>query len=163
MAASWLAASPPQPGDGYLRRRDERHGAAGLQPALTGGCLPAGGVRAVRRLAGPTAGHVDGELSTGGNVQLGEHVREVGLHGTTRYVQPLADLGIGQSLGDQAGDRVLGGGEAGPADLRTAACPAPAAPDARLAQCGFGAGQVTGGAEPLVDAERLIEERAGAV
>ena len=28
-AASWLAASPPQPGDGYLRR-DERHGAAGL-------------------------------------------------------------------------------------------------------------------------------------
>src|SRR5580693_2304901 len=43
------------------------------------------------------------------------------------------------------------------------ACPAAAAPDARLAQCGFGAGHVTGGAEPLVDAERLIEERAGAV
>jgi hypothetical protein len=82
-AASWLAASPPQPGDGYLRR-DERHGAAGL---IAGGllstcaCLPAGGVRGVRRLAAPMAGHVDGELGTGGDVQLGEHVREVGLHG----------------------------------------------------------------------------------
>lgn len=82
-AASRLAASPPQPGDGYLRR-DERHGAAGL---IAGGllstcaCLPAGGVRGVRRLAATMAGHVDGELGTGGDVQLGEHVREVGLHG----------------------------------------------------------------------------------
>jgi hypothetical protein len=82
-AASWLAASPPQPGDGCLRR-DERHGAAGL---IAGGllsacaCLPAGGVRGVRRLAAPMAGHVGGELGTGGDVQLGEHVREVGLHG----------------------------------------------------------------------------------
>ena len=82
-AASWLAASPPQPGDGYLRR-DERHGAAGL---IAGGllsacvCLPARGVCGVRRLAAPMAGHVDGELGTGGDVQLGEHVREVGLHG----------------------------------------------------------------------------------
>src|ERR1700727_786026 len=82
-AASWLAASPPQPGDGYLRR-DERHGAAGL---IAGGllsacvCLPARRVSGVRRLAAPMAGHVDGELGTGGDVQLGEHVREVGLHG----------------------------------------------------------------------------------
>ncbi len=82
-AASWLAASPPPPGDGYLRR-DERHGAAGL---IAGGllgtcaCLPAGGVRGVRRLAAPMAGHVGGELGTGRDVQLGEHVREVGLHG----------------------------------------------------------------------------------
>src|SRR5580704_9534286 len=72
-----------QPGDGYLRR-DERHGAAGL---IAGGllstcaCLPADGVRGVRRLAAPMAGHVGGELGTGGDVQLGEHVREVGLHG----------------------------------------------------------------------------------
>ena len=83
MAASWLAASPPPPGDGYLRR-DDRHGAAGL---IAGGllstcaCLPAGGVRGVGRLAAPMATHVDGELGTGGDVQLGEHVREVGLHG----------------------------------------------------------------------------------
>jgi hypothetical protein len=82
-AASWLAASPPQPGDGYLRR-DERHGAAGL---IAGGllstcaCLPAGGIRGVRRLAAPMPGHLGGELGTGGDVQLGEHVREVGLHG----------------------------------------------------------------------------------
>ena len=82
-AASRLAASPPQPGDGYLRR-DEHHGAGGL---IAGGllstcaCLPAGGVSPVRRVAAPMAGHVDGELGTGGDVQLGEHVREVGLHG----------------------------------------------------------------------------------
>ena len=80
LAAGGLAT---QPGDGYLRR-DERHGAAGL---IVGGllstcaCLPAGGVRGVRRLAAPMAGHVGGELGTGGDVQLGEHVREVGLHG----------------------------------------------------------------------------------
>ena len=83
MAVSWLAASPPQPGGGYLRR-DERHGAAGLIAAgllSTCACLPAGGVRGVRRLASPMAGHVDGELGTGGDVQLGEYVREVGLHG----------------------------------------------------------------------------------
>jgi hypothetical protein len=70
-------------GDGYLRR-DERHGAAGLTAGgvlSTCACLPAGGVRGVRRLAAPMAGHVDGELGTGGDVQLGEHVREVGLHG----------------------------------------------------------------------------------
>jgi hypothetical protein len=74
---------PPQPGDGYLRRRDERHGAAGLQPAPQRACLPVRGVRSVRRLAASTAGHVDGELSTGGDVQLGEHVGKVGLHGST--------------------------------------------------------------------------------
>ena len=80
-AASWLAASPPQPGDGYLRQ-DERHGAAGLiAGGLLSTCLPAGGVRGVPRLAAPMAGHVDGELGTGGDVQLGEYVREVGLHG----------------------------------------------------------------------------------
>ena len=82
-AASRLPASPPRPGDGHLRR-DERHGAAGL---IAGGllstcaCLPADGVRGVRRVAAPMAGHVDGELGAGGDVQLGEHVREVGLHG----------------------------------------------------------------------------------
>jgi|HubBroStandDraft_4_1064222.scaffolds.fasta_scaffold487599_2 hypothetical protein len=81
--ASRLAASPPQPGDGYLHR-DERHDAAGL---IAGGllstcaCLLAGGVRGVSRLAAPMPGHVDGELGTGGDVQFGEHVREVGLHG----------------------------------------------------------------------------------
>ena len=67
----------------YLRR-DERHGAAGLFAGgllSTCACLPAGGVRGVRRLAAPMAGHVGGELGTGGDVQLGEHVREVGLNG----------------------------------------------------------------------------------
>jgi hypothetical protein len=72
-----------RPGDGCLRR-DERHGAAGL---IAGGllstcaCLPAGGVRPVRRVAAPMPGYVGGELGTGGDVQFGEHVREVGLHG----------------------------------------------------------------------------------
>src|SRR6266567_1752603 len=72
-AASWLAASLAQPGDGCLRR-DERQGAAGL---IAGGLLstcarlPADGVRGVRRRAAPMAGHVGGELGTGGDVQLG--------------------------------------------------------------------------------------------
>ncbi len=72
-----------RPGDGCLRR-DERHGAAGL---IAGGllstcaCLPAGEVCGVRRVAAPMPGYVGGELGTGGDVQFGEHVREVGLHG----------------------------------------------------------------------------------
>ena len=80
VASCGWRASPPPPGDGYLRR-DERHSAAGLIAGAllsTCACLPAGGVR---RLAAPMAGHVGGELGTGGDVQLGEHVREVGLHG----------------------------------------------------------------------------------
>src|SRR6202035_4714710 len=73
---SRLAAPPPHPDDGHLRR-DDRHGAAA---ATAGGllstcaCLPADRVRGVRRLAGPMAAHVSGELGTGGDVQLGEHV-----------------------------------------------------------------------------------------
>src|SRR5271156_6925689 len=66
-AASRLAASPPQPGDRHLRR-DERHDAAGL---IAGGllttcaCLPASGVRGVRRLAAPFLGPAEGERGTG--------------------------------------------------------------------------------------------------
>ena len=81
LVADGFAAA--RPGDGCLRR-DERHDAAGLIAVglfSTCACLPAGGVRAVPWLAAPMPGHFDGELGTGGDVQLGEYVREVGLHG----------------------------------------------------------------------------------
>ena len=61
-------------------------------------------------------------------------MRKMGLHGPVRYVHALADLGIGQALGDQARDGALGRGEAVPADLRPAAGAAAATPDPGRAQ-----------------------------
>ena len=58
---------------------------------------------------------------------------------------------------------MLGRGQALPAGLRPAACSAAAAPDTRLAQRCLGAGQVAGCVEPLVDADRLFQQRAGPV
>ena len=75
----------------------------------------------------------------------------------------LADLGIRQSLGDQAGDGVLGRGEAVPSGLRPAAGTPAAAADPGLAQRRLGARQITGGAEALVDADRLIDQRPAPV
>ena len=43
----------------------------------------------------PLLVYLGSELSTGGNVQLGEDMREMGLHGPGRHIKPLADLGIG--------------------------------------------------------------------
>ena len=46
-------------------------------------------------LLGAVAGDLGGELGAGGDVELGEHVGQVGLHGPARDVQPVADLGVG--------------------------------------------------------------------
>jgi hypothetical protein len=46
-------------------------------------------------------GRLHGELGARGEVKLGEHVSEMGLHCPAGDVQALADLGVGQSLGDQ--------------------------------------------------------------
>ena len=86
---------------------------------------------------------------------------EVRLHRPVRDVHPVADLGIRHAFGHQAGDGALGRGEAVPAELRPAAA-APAAPaDARPAQHRLGPGQVAGGAEPLVDLGRPVEQLPG--
>jgi hypothetical protein len=84
------------------------------EPALGGTCY-------VSRLDALMTAHLCRELGPGGDIQLGEHMCQMRLHRPARYVQALADLGIGQALGDQAGDRVLGRGETIPADLRPGA------------------------------------------
>ena len=48
------------------------------------------------RLLQAVAGDLGGELGAGGDVELGEHVHQVGLHGPPRDVLPLADLRVGQ-------------------------------------------------------------------
>ena len=106
-------------------------------------------------------GHQGCELGSGGDVQLGENVGEVGLHSPAGDVEPLADPGIGQPLGDQIGDGVLGGGEAVPARLRPAAGSAAAAADPCRAQHRLGAGEVAGSAEPFVDPGGLLKQGAG--
>src|SRR5437867_7181683 len=100
--------------------------------------------------------HRCGKLRTRGEVELGEEVGEMRLHGPTRYVEPVADLRIGESVGDQAGHRVLGRGEAAPAGLRPAAGSPATAVNAGRAQDCFSAGEVAGGAEPFVDLNGLI-------
>src|SRR6185437_14842152 len=91
--------------------------------------------------AGPAPGYLDRELGARGYVQLGEDVRQVRLHGPARDVQALADLRIGQPLGDQVRDRMLDRGDAVPAGPRPAPpAPAAAAP-ARLTRRGPGRGR----------------------
>ena len=130
-------------------------GAEGAQKAFhpartTGAGHPPGG----RSPSGLTPGYLGGELGPRGNVQLGEYVSEMCLHGPVRDVHALTDLGIGQPLSDQAGHGLLGGGEAGPAELRPAAGTPAAAPDPCLAQRRLGPREITGGAEALVHAVR---------
>ena len=44
-------------------------------------------------------GDLGGELGAGGDVEPGEHVGQVGLHGPPRDVQPGADLRVGSATG----------------------------------------------------------------
>src|SRR4029450_11880752 len=101
---------------------------------------------------------------------------EVCFHSPARDVEPVADLRIGQSLGDQLGDTALGRGEAVPARPRPAAGSPAATVGARLAARPLHPGATAlgrGGAVPArprpaagspaatVDA-RLAERRLGA-
>ena len=53
------------------------------------------GKRRCQWVLGAMASDLCGELGAGGDVELGEHVGQVGLHGPARDVQPVADLGVG--------------------------------------------------------------------
>ncbi len=55
-----------------------------------------------------------GELSAVGDTDLGEDVREMGLHRGATDEQPLGDLGVRETLGDERDDLELGWGEARP-------------------------------------------------
>jgi hypothetical protein len=65
-------------------------------------------------LPSPTSG-LDGQLGAACQPQLGEGMRDVGLHRPPSDEHPLADLGIGQPRGDKIDDFQLGGCEAVPA------------------------------------------------
>src|SRR6266511_2073701 len=135
-------------------------GRDGRRPVIT---RPGAAAAAALRPLAPMLGYHGRELGAGGEVQLGEDVREVRLHRPARYVEPAADLGIGQSLGDQLGDTALRWREAAPAGPRPAAG-SPAAPtDACLAAHRLSAGEVADGVEVLVDGDRLFQEPACAI
>ena len=105
-------------------------------------------------------GDLGGELGAGGDVELGEHVGQVGLHRPAGNVQAIADLRVGQPVGDQARDGLLGRREAEPAGLRPAARSAATAADAGFAQARLDASQVTAGVKVLVELQRLLDQRA---
>ena len=87
-------------------------------------------------------------------------MHQVSLNGPPRDVQPGADLRVGQPVGDQGRDGLLGRGQAGPAGFRPAARAAAAAANAGLAQRRLGAGQVPVGVQLLVDGQCLLQQRA---
>src|SRR5258706_5442078 len=55
-----------------------------------------------------------GELCPGGQAELGEGARQVGLNGARRDEESLADLFVAQPVRDEAGHLALRGGERGP-------------------------------------------------
>src|SRR2546422_6856135 len=63
------------------------------------------------------------QLGPGVHAELGEGVREVGLDRAPADEQPLADLRIGEPLGEELDDRTLGWREALPSRRRTLAFP----------------------------------------
>ena len=54
---------------------------------------------------GSASGDFGGELRARGEIQLCENVAQMCLHSPTRYVQPIADLRVGEPLGNQVGNR----------------------------------------------------------
>ena len=84
------------------------------------------------------------------------------LHGPVGYVQPLAYLRIGQSLCNQVSDDVLGGREAGPAELRPAAGAPVPEPQTLAPQHRRRAGVISRGAQAFVDADGPVQQRAAA-
>jgi hypothetical protein len=119
--------------------------------------------RAPIGLVAPMPGHLDCELDAGGDVQLGEDMGEMGLHCPRGHIQAVTDLRIGEALGNQARDGVLGGGKAPPADLRPVAESPAAAADARAAQQRLGAGDVATCVEALVNLHGMFQERTASV
>jgi hypothetical protein len=97
---------------GPCRGSTGRGDARSVRPGVAGAAL---------RLVAPMLGRQGCELGTGGDIQLGENVRQMRLHGPARHVQALADLRIRQCLGDQPGNRALRRGQTVPAGPRPAA------------------------------------------
>jgi hypothetical protein len=107
-------------------------------------------------------GDLGGELGAGGDVELGEHVSQVGLHRPAGNEQAIADLRVGQPVGDQARDGLLGRREAEPAGLRPAARSAAAAADAGFAQARLDASQVTAWASARASSQSPVTNRTEA-
>jgi hypothetical protein len=127
----------------------------------TSAARAAAGPFCVRGWLAPVPDGLGGELGAGGEVELGEHVRKVGLHRPAGDVQALADLGVGQSLGDQVDYGPLAGGQARPAAPGAGVGDPAAAADPDLPQRGLGPGQVPSGIQPLVQGDRPVQELAG--
>src|SRR5699024_3664913 len=62
-------------------------------------------------------GNLAGQLCPGADVQFGEDVRNVRLHGASGDEQASTDLRISQAFGDEVGNPSLRGGQALPAPL----------------------------------------------
>src|SRR5271156_3526528 len=119
------------------------------QPALRGDAL-------TQRLAN--------DIDPASRAELGENVRDVGLHRPPGQEHAPGDVRRGRAPGDQGGDLDLGRGERLPA--RGGARPAPAAdaaPDAEGTKTAVGPADVPGRLHTLVEADRLVQGDPGLV
>src|SRR5579871_4402196 len=99
-----------------------------------------------------------GELVAGGNAQLAEGLAQMMRDGVRADVHASGDLVVVQPLGDEAGDGLLGIGQAHPARYGPVGGRVPVAPaDAELAQPPSDAGLVAVGAHLVIPAECILE------
>jgi len=99
-----------------------------------------------------------GEFDAGGDAELAEGLAEVVGDSVGTDVHAGGDLVVVQSLGDQAGDGLLGAGQAVPSGDGPGRGRGPvAAPDAELAEPTQDTGPVAVGADQLVSAECFLE------
>src|SRR5260370_32569754 len=105
-----------------------------------------------------------GDIDPAFRAELGEDVRDVGLHGAPGQEHAPGDVRRGRAPGDHGGDLDLGRGERLPA--RGGARPAPAAdaaPDAVGTKTAVGPADVPGRLQAAVEAGRLVPGAPGLV
>src|ERR1700722_1318625 len=141
-----------------MRGRNERTSSSGFMSAN----LKTPGRRDISHSADLRGGGA-GDLDAGAQAGFLQDVRDVGLHGPRRDEQPGADLPVGQPVADQRDDPVLGGGQAGPAEVGVAVRLAGAAAQAQGPEPSQGALPVRDGAHPLVPGQGGVQGRGGAV
>src|SRR5580693_4683559 len=163
--SAWSAMSPTAPG-GRVAEEYLRHGAVvggdgpGAEPPGTAGHQQ----RSLRRAVGRLLDDDAGEFVAGGDAELAEGLAEVVGDGVGADVHAGGNLVVVQSLGDQAGDGLLGVGQAVPSGDGPDGRRAPVtAADAELAQPPPDARLVAVGADLAVSRERVLQVADGLI
>lgn len=97
------------PPEGWARRLQGEDGHVRFSGWL--GLLQAVWQLATDESSGEMAGGLGGEFGPGRDVELAEHAAQMGRHRAPRDVEAVADLAVGETLGDETDDPLLRPGE----------------------------------------------------